>query len=203
MIAPPAAAQQPPAAPVTRGAGSTYHLSPGDLLLVKVFGHDEYSGQFQVDENGRLSFPVIGDIDTRNVTVADVRERLRVGLSTLFNQPFVIVTPLFRIAVLGEIVRPGLYTVDPTLSVIDVVALAGGATSTGNLQEIRLLRGGHEQRVSLDNRDPARGTLEAIGIRSGDQIIVPGKKFTAATLGLILQFLQLGVSIVILVNTLK
>ena len=206
FVAAPAVAQQPPTATpatVTRGAGSSYHLSPGDLLMVKVFGHDEYSGQFQVDETGKLTFPVIGEIDTRNATVADVRERLKQGLGTLFNQPFVIVTPLFRIAVLGEILRPGLYTVDPTLSVIDVIALAGGATQSGNLNDIRLLRGGHEQKVSLEQQTTVNGSLEAIGIRSGDQIIVPSHTFTAATMGLLLQVLGLGISIILLYNSVK
>jgi len=79
LVAAPARAQQP-TPPVTTNAGATYRLSPGDILKVAVFGHEEFSGQFQVDENGRLTFPVIGEIDTRNVTVADVREKLRQGL---------------------------------------------------------------------------------------------------------------------------
>ena len=187
--------------PVTIGAGASYRLSPGDVVRVGVFGHEEFSGQFVVDENGKISFPVLGDIDTRNVTVADVREKLRTGLAGLFNQPFVTVTPLFRIAVLGEVFKPGLYSVDPTLSVIDVIALAGGSTPNGNLNSIRLLRGGKAHIIQFDQQQT--GTLSAIGVRSGDQIFVPGKKFTTATLQMIISVLQLGISVIVLYETVK
>ncbi|HEY2825367.1 MAG TPA: polysaccharide biosynthesis/export family protein [Gemmatimonadales bacterium] len=201
LTAPARAQQTTP--PVTANAGASYHLSPGDILKVSVFGHEEFSGQFQVDENGKISFPAIGDIDTRNITVADVREKLRQGLSGLFNQAFVSVTPLFRIAVLGDVMRPGLYTADPTLSIIDVIALAGGPSQNGNLNGIRLLRGGQQHVISFNGEQTQMGTLSSLGIRSGDQIFVPGKKFNAATLSLIVGVLQLGISIVVLVNTVK
>ena len=201
LIAAPIAAQQQTATPAPTNSGATYHLSPGDILKVSVFGHDEFSGQYVVDENGKLTFPVLGDIDTRNVTVADVREKLRAGLASLFNQPFVTVTPLFRIAVLGEVYHPGLYSVDPTLSVIDIVALAGGNTPNGDLNGIRLLRGSHEHVIRFDQQQT--GTLNALGVRSGDQIYVPGKKFNAQTLQIIISFVQLGISAVVLYETVK
>jgi len=202
LVAAPLRAQQP-IAPVTSNAGATYRLSPGDILRVLVFGHEEFSGQFQVDENGKLTFPVIGEIDTRDGTVADVREKLRKGLAGLINQPFVSATPLFRVAVLGEIQRPGLYIVDPTLSVIDVIAQAGGPTPNGNLNEIKLIRGGQRHVVNFETQQTQTSTLAAVGIHSGDQIFVPGKKFTAATLSLIISILQLGISAVVLYETVK
>ena len=202
LVAAPVRAQQP-TTPVTANAGANYRLSPGDILKVSVFGHDEYSGQFQVDENGKLSFPVIGEIDTRNITVAEVRERLRQGLSSLFNQPFVAVSPLFRIAVLGDVVKPGLYIVDPTMSVIDVIALAGGPSPTGNLNDIKLIRGGQRHVVNFESQQTQTASLGTIGVRSGDQIFVPGKSFTAATLQIIISIAQLALTAVVLYETVK
>jgi len=185
-------AQTAPAAPPGGHA-----LRPGDILKVDVWGHQEFSGQFAVDETGRLQYPVLGDIDVRTLTVYDLRERLRQGLEVLYKSPFVTVTPLFRMAVLGEVRQPGLYTVDPTLSVLDVVAMAGGPVPGANMNKLRLLRGGSEQQLSFSKG----GSLQEMGVRSGDQIIVPRKSFTGADLNLLLGLAQLALTVAVLVTT--
>lgn len=198
VLASPIAAQQQ-VSPIGGSAG--YVLHPGDVLRISVWGHADLSGEFQVDENGQIQYPIIGEIDTRNLTVADLRERMREGLGQLFNSPFVTVTPLFRMAVLGEIARPGLYTVDPTLSVLDVVALAGGATRVGNLGKIKLLRGGSEQRVNFNDLTMRGRTLQEVGVRSGDQIVIPRRFFTREDLGLLLTVVQVGLTVAVFINT--
>jgi polysaccharide export outer membrane protein len=197
---------QSPVSPTTQtpaqtvsNSSSTYPLRPGDILRVEVWGQQQFSGQFLVDETGHFPYPLLGDLQVTNLTVAQLRERIRQGLDSLFKNPFVAVFPLFRIAVLGEVQHPGLYTVDPTLSVIDVVALAGGATQYGDLHKIRLLRGGGEQQVSFGQGR----TLQEIGIRSGDQILVARRSFTRDDLTLLLGLIQVALSAVILVNQVK
>jgi protein involved in polysaccharide export with SLBB domain len=78
------------------------------------------------------------------------------------------ITPLRRINVLGEVARPGLYPVDPTVSLAGVVALAGGATATGDIRRIRIVRDG----TVLMERAGAAETLNTLELRSGDQIFV-------------------------------
>jgi polysaccharide biosynthesis/export protein len=184
----------PPAAAPTPG---THAFRSGDILKVDVWGHPEFSGQFAIDESGHLQYPVVGDIDVTNLTIAALRERVRAGLDQIFKSPFVTVTPLFRMAVLGQVRNPGLYTVDPAFSVLDVVALAGGPAPAGNMNKVRLLRGGEEVRLSF-----ARGrSLQEMGVRSGDQIVVPRKSFSRDDLSLLFGVVQMGLSIVIFVNT--
>ncbi len=192
-------AQEP--APVISQSGGSYSLGPGDIVRILVWGHEEYSGQFQVDEDGKLTYPVIGEINAGELTVAALRDTLRTGLERLFTNPFVTITPQFRIAVLGEIQRPGLYTVDPTLSVLDVVAMAGGASPVGNLGKIRVLRSGAETRLSFEQEAIRGRTLQEIGVRSGDEIIVPRRFFTRQDLWTALQMVQLALSIAIFVIT--
>jgi polysaccharide biosynthesis/export protein len=187
---------------VTSGQTS-YSLRPGDIIRIQVWGRDEYSGQFQVDENGELQYPVIGTIQARDLTLGALRDTLRAGLERLFTNPFVTITPLFRIAVLGEVQNPGLFTVDPTLSVMDVVALAGGAARNGNLGKIRLLRTGAESQLSFEQEALAGHTLHDVGIRSGDEIIVPRKWFTRDDLGLVVQFAQLALTVAVFVVTVR
>jgi polysaccharide export outer membrane protein len=172
-------------------------LRPGDILKVDVWGHADYSGTFIVDETGRLRYPVIGDIDARALTINALRERLRTGLEQLFRSAFVTVTPLFRMSVLGEVRSPGLFTVDPTLSVLDVVAMAGGPIPGADMNKIRLMRGGEVLSLSYDRG----GSLQEMGVRSGDQIFVPRKAFTAQTLNTLFTVVQIGLSVAILVTT--
>jgi polysaccharide export outer membrane protein len=190
---------QVPTGIVSSGA-QTYTLRPGDLVRITVWGQEDFSGQFQVDENGRIVYPVVGEIDTRDRTVADLREELRAGLGQIFNQPFVTITPLFRIAVLGHVRQPGLLTIDPTLTVLDVVALAGGPDNVGNLNGIKLFRGGEELNLRFERDRVGARTLQDVGIRSGDQITVPRRFFTTQDALLLLQLLQVGLSIAILIK---
>jgi protein involved in polysaccharide export with SLBB domain len=181
---------------VSAGA-QDYTLRPGDFVRIDVWGQEAFSGQFQVDEQGQLLYPVIGEIDTRDRTVRELRTRIRSGLEEIFNQPFVTITPMFRIAVIGRVQQPGLLSVDPTLTVLDLVAMAGGPTADGNIDDIQLLRGESELSLSFQ-----RGrTLQDIGIRSGDQILVPGKAITRDVLFAIIQLVQVGLSVAILINT--
>src|ERR1051326_4896685 len=148
LCAGPLPGQQPTPPALISAPSGNYTLRPGDVLRVDVWGQTQFSGQFLVDETGHLQYPVIGDIQVSNLTVAELRDRMRQGLEQIFKSPFVTVAPLFRMAVLGEVRQPGLYTVDPTLSVLDVVAMAGGPSPSGNMNKIR----SEERRVGKECR---------------------------------------------------
>jgi polysaccharide export outer membrane protein len=171
------------------------------VLQINVWGQETFSGLFQIDEAGSFLYPVLGEIDTRNLTVGQLRDTVKTGLETLFNQPFVTVTPRFRISVLGHVMRPGLYTVDPTLTAIDVVAMAGGTSQEGNINDIRLLRPDETERINYDELRTHGLTLSEVGVRSGDQIYVPRRAFTRQDLSLLLQFAQLALTIAIFIAT--
>ena len=196
----PLSAQEPERGLVT-AATQAYRLRPGDVLQITVWGRDEFTGRFQVDENWNIQYPALGEFSVRDLTISDVRDRLRAGLERNFRNPFIIVTPLFRMAVLGHVRDPGLYTVDATLSVIDVVALAGGPSAGGNMRKIRLYRGGQQIELDFERESLSGRTLAEIGVRSGDEIMVPRRWFTRQDLLLLLGVAQLGVSIAILINT--
>jgi polysaccharide export outer membrane protein len=199
-VALPLGAQEP--APVAQGP-ATYTLRPGDILNITVWGREEYTGQFQVDEAGLLNYPVIGSVNVQDLTLAQVRDTVRAGLERLFANPFVTVTPLFRISVLGSVLNPGLYTVDPTLSIMEVVSLAGGPTPAGNVGKIRLYRGGTEQQVSFQRELLGGHSLHEVGIRSGDQVLVPRKFFSREDWQIVLSVANLALTIAIFANTLR
>lgn len=195
-----AGAQVPPnAVQAESRAAEPLRMRPGDVIRVLVWAHPELSGDFPIDENYQLLYPIIGTIGLENVTVAELRSRLINDLEQLFRQPFVTVTPLFRVAALGEVFRPGLLSVDPTLTVLEILALAGGLTPRGNQRDIRLLRGGEEIPVAYDRAALAQATLRELGIRSGDQVFVPRKGFTREDLNILVGIGNLTVSLVSLI----
>ncbi len=189
LAAAPAAAQNPPSAPDSL---RIIAVRPGDVVKIQVWGHEELSGEFPIDENYDLFYPIVGAINVRELTVRQLRDRLNHELETLFQRPFIVVTPLFRIAVLGEVQRPSLYSIDPTMTVYDVIALAGGVTTAANQRKIQLLRGGEEVRLALDATAIGRATLRDLGIRSGDHIVVPRKRFTREDVSFFLQVATFG-----------
>lgn len=153
-------------------------LQPGDVVRIQVFGRGELNGDYPVDENYVLLLPLIGEIDVRSLTVPQLRQRIRSEYNRLFTQSFVSIIPLFRVAVLGEVVRPGLMSADPTMTVFDLLALAGGLLPTGRSGDLRLIRDGSTYSLRLDAQALANATLRELGVRSGDQMIVPRKRFT-------------------------
>ncbi len=188
---------------IISSSGGHYELVPGDVLRVDVWGRAEYSGMFQVNEEGFIYYPILGEMDTKGTTVGQVRQMLLEGLQQLFTNPFVTVTPLFRVSVIGFVQRPGLYTVDPTLSILDIVALAGGPTPTANTKRIRVLRPGAPEELSYEGEAVAGRTLQEIGVRSGDDIIVPRKFFAREDWLIVLQALNLIITIAIFANTVR
>ncbi len=182
------------------GGATSYVLNPGDVLRIEVWGRESLTGQFQVDELGNVNYPMLGAISTRGITVAELRDTLRSGLENLFASPFITITPLFRLAVLGEVRNPGLYTIDPTLTVLDVVALAGGPTPNGNLNNTHLIRRKVETAADTLQQTLRGQTLQEMGVRSGDRIIVPRKRFTLSDIALYASIAQLGFSLLILLR---
>ena len=187
----------PPAvlAPLRPDSAATLVLRPGDVIKIQVFGHDELSGDYLIDENAVLLLPLLGEMNVRDMVVPELRTRIRAGYAQLFTQAFITITPLFRVAVLGEVVRPGLYSVDPTLTVYDLLALASGPLRTANERKTRLLRGGQEIALGIDPASLARATLRALGIRSGDQVLVPRRSITREDWVIILQLANLVVAL--------
>ncbi len=182
----------PPAhlVPISADSANAHQLRPGDVVKVQVFGHDELSGDFPIDENDTLLLPIVGGFSVENMTINDLRGRIRREFGQLYTQSFVAVTPLFRVAVLGEVQRPGLYSVDPTMTVYTVIAEAGGTMKTSNERGIKLIRNGQEMGIPLAAGSLASATLRELGIRSGDQIIVPRKSWNTDTWLIALQALN-------------
>jgi polysaccharide export outer membrane protein len=143
-------------------------LQPGDAVRVQIWQEEDMSGEFLVDSEGIVVLPLLGEKQVTGIPVRDLRRQLVQDYQVHLRNPSISITPLRRLHVLGEVQRPGLYAVDPTTNLAGAIAMAGGATPTGTLANITILRDGQRYR----SRVGAGTTVTIAGVRSGDQIIV-------------------------------
>lgn len=148
---------------------------------MKVWREPDLSGEFVVDEHGAVVLPKIGRLELQDLSTDSIKALLVAKYSASLRNPAVEVTVLRRINVLGAVRNPGLYHVDLTTTVADVLALAGGVSSDGNQNRIELVRAGKRQpvRLSRDSR------LADSPILSGDQLYVAERNWFARNTGLI------------------
>lgn len=145
-----------------------YALGPGDKLRITVYEHENLSGNFTVDDAGRLSLPLIGGIDVKGMTLPElekiISQRLlandilnpKVSAGLLELRPF---------CVLGEVRNPGCYSYIHGLTASRAVALAGGYTYRAVKNKFAITReDGHK--ITGDNDTPVyRGDLVEVAER--------------------------------------
>lgn len=167
-------AQSAPAEPL--------RLRPGDAVRLQVADEPTLAGQYPVTEEGFALLPLIGLVRVAGRPFEEVRADVVGGLHRKGVDAAVLVSPLLRIAVLGEVRQPGLIPVDPTFTVADVLAAAGGITPQGNPDAITLSGSGGELRFSLSD-DPE---VMARPLRPGEQIVVDRVGWARQNLGVLL-----------------
>lgn len=163
-------ATEPPAAPsaAVMDTATAITLRPGDLLRIQVWREPDLQGEFQVDVDGVVILPLIGEKRVTGIPVRRLREVLIEDYRVHLRNPSINITPMRRIHVLGSVRQPGMYPVDPTVTLADAVALAGGTTDGGDLRRIRIIRRGEV----IHERVAAGETLREVDLHSGDQIYV-------------------------------
>lgn len=150
-----------------------YRIAAGDTLSVAVFGHDDLSGDCEVDSAGRCSLPLIKFADAEGMTASELEARIESRLSPDYlrdPQVRVEVVGYRPIFVLGEVRNPGSYPFSVGMSVVNAVALAGGYTYRAKRDKITVVRSGRDE----DNKERI-GEQERI--YPGDVIEIPERFF--------------------------
>lgn len=148
-------------------------LEPGDVIRLRIWREPDLSGEFPVDESGTAVFPKLGATKVGSITADSLRTMLVATYSQYLRDPAIEVTFLRRVTILGAVNHPGIYPVDPTMTVHDAFALAGGTVPTGNPKHFQLRRGGKEMDVDFSQDTPIGRTQ----IRSGDELYVPERSW--------------------------
>jgi polysaccharide export outer membrane protein len=155
-----------------------YRLGAEDVVEVSVYGAEALSRTLPVRPDGRISLPLLGDVEARGRTAAQLAQELAGRLAPFVQDPRVSVivrevnSP--RVYVIGEVEHPGAYPLRGRLDVIQALALAGGFGDFASRGSIVLIRGGEQgerTRVDYDALVDAKASIPLL--RAGDTLYVP------------------------------
>jgi polysaccharide export outer membrane protein len=111
---------------------SAYHLVTGDGVRLITFGSEQLSGEFKVNDSGKVAVPLVGDVPAAGLTTDELQQEIDQALidKKLMSNPSVSVqvTSYGQIYILGEVARPGAYPFVPGMTVLTAVSVAGGFT---------------------------------------------------------------------------
>jgi polysaccharide export outer membrane protein len=153
---------------VAEGDPGAYRLGPGDQIIITVFGEDDLSMNFRLNDTGKLNYPFLGELTVKGLTVAELEQRITSGLKGpyLVNPEVTVSIAEYRpIFVHGEVKNPGRFTFQPGLTLEQAIAMAGGFTDRANRKKIERIRG------DVPGAAPARVELSA-PVFPGDVITV-------------------------------
>src|SRR5688572_20585255 len=171
----PSAAMGRAAAPI-----SEYTIGPEDVLDISVWKNPELSRKVPVRPDGRVSLPLINDIQAAGLTPSELREQLAKRLAEYVPsaEVSVIVSEVqsLKVAVVGAVKTPGRFMLKSPATVLECIALAQGLTEFANRERIVVLRqnNGSTQRIPFNYRKVSEGDeQDNFFVRPGDIIVVP------------------------------
>ena len=156
-----------------------YLIAPGDLLSVRVFSHDDMSARARVRSDGKVSLPFLNDVEVAGQPPSLVAKALQTRLKEYVNVPVVTVSleeqARISVAVLGEVSRIGVFTVDAGANLLQVLAVAGGLGEYAHRDRIFVVRNLPEPirvRFTFESLAHAEGRAARFRLRDGDSVVV-------------------------------
>jgi polysaccharide export outer membrane protein len=156
-----------------------YRIGPEDVLDILVWKNDELSRTVPVRPDGKVSLPLVNDVQAAGLTPAALREQLARQFAEFVPTPEVSVivreVHSFKVAVIGAVRMPGHYELKGPASVLDLIARAQGFNEFAARDRIVVLRrnGGNTTRLPLDYGKIANGEQQIFDVLPGDIIVVP------------------------------
>jgi len=159
---------------------SAQKLIPGDGVRLTFYNVGEIiTGDYFVQQDGILQLPYAGILQATDKDYKVLKSVILVKYDSLFRDVELIISPLYRIKVLGEVGAPGVYYATGVEKLLDMIAIAGGETQDSDMGEILLVR--KEERIIFDAEEIMDGDNEILDffVRSGDIIFVTRRWWVA------------------------
>jgi polysaccharide export outer membrane protein len=170
------------AAAETRVPGAPeYRIGRGDKLRVDVYKEADLSNQLQVRPDGRITLPLIGDLQAAGQTPMQLQQHVTEQLKAYVANPVVtvMVTDVADrvVYVLGEVAQPGAVPLKGPMTVLQALAVAGGFKDFANPRNIRILRrSGSPEKVEtiyFNYKDAIKDDSQVVYLVEGDTVVVP------------------------------
>lgn len=154
-----------------------YVIGVDDVLNVQVWDYKELDQTMPVRPDGKISFPLVGEVKAAGLTASQLTELLTERLSRSVRSPNVSVVvreiKSLRVFFVGQVTRPGAYPIKPGTPVLQALTLAGGLTPGADLSAAYVVR--DNERIALDLRRLIQDAdlSQNIALRTDDTIVVP------------------------------
>jgi polysaccharide biosynthesis/export protein len=183
----PAPQEAPATAPASLPADKAsppadYQIGVDDQLEINVWNESELKQTLPVRSDGKITLPLIGDIQAAGQTPARLQQAIADRLKAFIQHPDVSVMVLQmnsrKFNILGRVARPGSYPLTATTTVLDAIAVAGGFQDFAKQKDVYVLRKdhlGHEFRIPFNYKAVIKGDHpeENIALEPHDTVVVP------------------------------
>jgi len=164
-----------------RASSSRYKIGPGDVLEISVWKEPDLEKRLVVLPDGVVSFPLMGSFKAENKTIDEIQDLITTKLEKVLVEPIVSVSLLSfesqQIYVIGKVNRPGAFTVNGAIDVMQALSLAGGMATFADQDSINILRreNGKLTAIQFDYSDIENGEKleQNIILKKGDVVVVP------------------------------
>jgi polysaccharide export outer membrane protein len=158
-------------------AEEEYRIGTEDVLQVIVWGNKDLEQTVIVRPDGKISFPLAGEIQAQDLTIPQLTAALTQRLSTSVRNPNVSVMVKeinsFRVHLIGKLVRPGIYPIKAGSSLLQVLALAGGTSENADLGAAYIIRGDKKLPIDLRKLIQEGDLSKNERLQREDTIVVP------------------------------
>ncbi|MCC7416130.1 MAG: polysaccharide biosynthesis/export family protein [Acidobacteria bacterium] len=176
-----AAGAAPAAIPAAIDPGDSYVIGPGDVLSVRFWRQTEISSDVVVRPDGKVSLQLLDDVQAAGLTPIELRDRIAQKAERYFEdtQVTVIVKEVNsrRVFITGMVAKPGPYPLTGPLTVLQLIATAGGLLEYADAGAIVIVRnqGGTQQRAAFNYDRVKKGDNldQNVELVPGDTVVVP------------------------------
>ena len=159
----------------------SYVIGPEDVLNIHVWKEEALSRNAAVRMDGKISLPLIDDIQAAGYTARQLKDVLTNKLKEFVENPNVSVTVVeansYKVYISGQVRSPGVYRLRSETSLLQFISMVGGVTEWANQSRIIVIRkeNGKEKRLTINYKKVIQGKdlNSNIILKTGDTIIVP------------------------------
>jgi len=164
------------------GANDTsYIIGPRDVLEIQVWREPDFSREVLVRPDGKITFPLIGDVDASGLTTMALKQLITDKLQGYVDSPEVTVSVVQSHSkyffIIGKVNAPGTYDLTPGMTVLQALSVAGGFAQWAHKDSVRIIRrsGGEEKIFNFDYDKVISGKQlnQNILLEPHDTIVVP------------------------------
>lgn len=186
--------QAPPAAPAVESQpaaaapaaiqphDNSYIIGNDDLLSINVWKEQELTRSIPVRPDGKISMPLVGEVQAAGRTPLQLEQDISEKLKSFITEPQVTVMVQQinseKFNILGQVAKPGTYSLAVAKTIVDAIAAAGGFRDFAKEKDVYILRqkpGGSQSRILFNYKDFIKGKNQAqnVKLEANDTIVVP------------------------------